>query len=95
MAATPVASVVRVAKKHCLPCNEVISTEAYDDVKKEGLNKLKELCERWAKKVEEIFCCDNPYKEFRYAHSRTKVHYYHSCFSFEDLSYKVLFKVKI
>ena len=63
MAATPVASAVSVAKKHCLLCNEVISTEAYDDVKKEGLNKLKELSERWAK-VEEIFCCDNPYKEF-------------------------------
>ena len=62
------ASDVSVAKKHCLLCNEVISTEAYDDVKKEGLNKLKELSERWAK-VEEIFCCDDPNKEFRYIHS--------------------------
>ena len=65
------ASTVSVTKKHCLLRSEVISTEAYDDVKKEGLNKLKELSERWAK-VEEIFCCDNPYKEFRYAHSRIK-----------------------
>ena len=59
MPATPVPSVVSVAKKHCLLCNEVISTEAYDNVKKEGLNKLKELSERWAN-VEEIFCCNNP-----------------------------------
>ena len=54
MAATHVASAISVAKKHCLLFNEVISTEAYDDLKKECLNKLKELSERWAK-VEEIF----------------------------------------
>ena len=42
MADSPVASSVTVTKKYCLLCNEVISTEAYDDVKKEGLNKLKE-----------------------------------------------------
>ena len=57
MAATPVASAVSVAKKHCLLCNEVISTEACDDVKKEGLNKLNELSQQWAN-VEKIFCCD-------------------------------------
>ena len=50
MAATPVASAVNVAKKHCLLCNEAISTEAYDDVKKEGLNKLRNYLsdgQRW------------------------------------------------
>ena len=62
MAATPVASAVSVAEKDCLLCNELISTKVYDDVKKEGLNKFKELSERWAK-VEEVFCCNNPYKE--------------------------------
>ena len=62
MAATPVASGVSVADKDCLLCNEVISTKAYDDVKKEGLNKLKELSEQ-SLKGEEIFCCNNPYKE--------------------------------
>ena len=64
------ASTESVTKKHCLLYNEVISTEAYDDVKK-ALNKLKDLSERWAK-VAEIFCCNNPYKEFRYAHSYTE-----------------------
>ena len=60
-------SAVSVADKDCLLCNEVISTKAYDDVKKEGLNKLKELSEQ-SLKGEEIFCCNNPYKEIWYAH---------------------------
>ena len=34
MTATPVASAVSVAKKHCFLCNEVISAEAYDDVRR-------------------------------------------------------------
>lgn len=72
MSATPAASAVSIEKEHCLLCNEVISTEAYDDVKKGGLNKLKKLSEQWAK-VEDIFCCDKPYKEFRYAHSCIEV----------------------
>ena len=53
------ASAVSVAEKDYLLCNELISTKVYDDVKKEGLNKFKELSERWAK-VEEIFCFNNP-----------------------------------
>ena len=61
MTGTPVASAVSVAEKHRFLCNEGISTEAEDNVKKEGLNKVKGLSERWAK-VEEIFCCDNSYK---------------------------------
>ena len=61
VAATPVARAVSVAEKHCFLCNEVISTEAQSDLKKEGLHKVKKLYERWPK-VEEIFCCDNPYK---------------------------------
>lgn len=72
MAATPVTSAVSVAEKHCLQCNEVISTEAQHDVKKEALNKVKELSKRWAR-LEEIFSCDNPYKQFRYAQSRIEV----------------------
>ena len=72
MSATPATSAVSIEKEHCLLCNEVISTEAYDDVKKEVLNELKKLSERLAK-VEDIFCCDKPYKEFRYAHSCIEV----------------------
>lgn len=56
MTAITVASVISVTQKHCVLCNGfLISTynEAYIDAKEGGLNKLKQLPERWTK-LEEI-----------------------------------------